>query len=48
MNERGITDTLTSLEGWLEAISARAPVMPIGDGFGGLITDFDTLQLRQR
>jgi hypothetical protein len=31
-----------NLEGWLEAVSARTPVMPIGDGFGGLIADFDT------
>src|SRR5215469_11334292 len=36
-----------NLEGWLEAISARTPVMPIADGFGGLIADFDTFQLRQ-
>jgi hypothetical protein len=40
--------TAFNLEEWLEAISARTPVMPIGDGFGGLIADFDTFQLRQR
>src|SRR6202011_6371669 len=31
----------------LEAIPVGAPVMPVGDGLGGLIADSDAFQLRQ-
>jgi len=30
----------------LETIPARAPVMPVGDGLGGVIADSDAFQLR--
>ena len=31
----------------LETIPVGAPVMPVGDGLGGLIADSDAFQLRQ-